>query len=127
MALLKRPLFFYLGVAEQNTIRVPPVPVDLLRISQSCEQLVRVVRVKRHPFKFISKIKRLQYQWWIQNFPEGGANSKSGCVTLLFCKLFAENCMKMKEFGPRGAHVPGVPPWIHHWIVVTCCDERFLY
>ena len=32
----------------------------------------------------------------------------------LFFQLFAENCMKMKEFGPRGggARVPGAPPWI---------------
>ena len=26
---------------------------------------------------------------------------------LLFCKFFAENCMKMKEFAPGG--VPGAP------------------
>ena len=49
-------------------------------------------------------------QWWIQDFPEGGANPQSGCANLLFRKFFAENCMKMKEFGPRGgAHVPGAP------------------
>ena len=30
-----------------------------------------------------------------------GANSPSGCGNLLFCKFFAKNCMKMKEFGPR--------------------------
>ena len=29
-------------------------------------------------------------QWRIRYFPEGG----------LFCNFFAENCMKMKEFGP---------------------------
>ena len=32
---------------------------------------------------------------------------------LLFFNFFAENCMKMKEFGPLGgARVPGAPPWI---------------
>ena len=31
----------------------------------------------------------------------GGANSKIGCANILFCKFFAENCMKMKEFGPN--------------------------
>ena len=31
----------------------------------------------------------------------GGAN-------LLFCPIFTENCMKMKEFGPRGG---GARPW----------------
>ena len=66
-------------------------------------------------------------QWRIQNFPEGGANSQSGCAdliffaencmkiapppkirhwwcnNLLFGKIFAKNCMEMKEIGPRGA------------------------
>ena len=28
--------------------------------------------------------------------------TKSWCANLLFCILFAENCMKMKEFGPQG-------------------------
>ena len=38
-------------------------------------------------------------QWRTQDFPEGGAPiPKLG----LFCQLFAENCMKMKEFGPLG-------------------------
>ena len=38
-------------------------------------------------------------QWQIQDFPEGGAPiPKLG----LFCQFFAENCMKMKEFGPGG-------------------------
>ena len=48
-----------------------------------------------------------QWQWRIQDFPEEGAPSpKVG----LFCKLFAENCMKMKEFGPgEGVHVTGAP------------------
>ena len=36
----------------------------------------------------------------------GGANSQSECANLLFCKFFAENYMKMKEFGPGGAR-----PW----------------
>ena len=44
------------------------------------------------------------YQWRIQDFPQGGANFLSGCANL----FFAENCMKMKEFGPPGeACVPG--------------------
>ena len=28
---------------------------------------------------------------------------------LLFCQFLAENCLKMKEFGPQGARVPGAP------------------
>ena len=39
----------------------------------------------------------------------GGANSQMGCANLLFCNCFAENCMKMKEFGPLG-HVSLAPP-----------------
>ena len=34
-------------------------------------------------------------------FPRGGANSSEGCTNLLFHNFFAENWMKMKEFGPR--------------------------
>ena len=37
------------------------------------------------------------YQWQVQDFP---------------ARHPAKNCMKMKEFGPRGAHVP----WIRHWL-----------
>ena len=45
-------------------------------------------------------------QWRIQDFPEGGAPiPKLG----LFCKFFAENCMEMKEFGPRGETRPCRP------------------
>ena len=44
----------------------------------------------------------LPYQWRIKDYSEGGgANSKIGCANILFCKFFAENCMKMKEFGPN--------------------------
>ena len=45
------------------------------------------------------------------SFGGGGvANSKSRCANLLHCKFFAENCMEMKEFGPRvGGDVPNAP------------------
>ena len=39
-----------------------------------------------------------------------GANSKSGCEKLLFGQCFPENCMKMKEIGPRGGARPWCPP-----------------
>ena len=46
-------------------------------------------------------------QWRIQDFPEGGAPiPKLG----LFCNFFAENCMKMKEFGPQGGARPRRQP-----------------
>ena len=41
-------------------------------------------------------------------FPMGGANSQVWGKNVLFGKVFAENCMKMKEIG-QGAHIPGTP------------------
>ena len=38
-------------------------------------------------------------QWWIQDFPDGGANLWVWRKNLLFGKISAENCMKMKEIG----------------------------
>ena len=36
-------------------------------------------------------------------FPRGGgANSQGGGANLLFGQKFPQNCMEMKEFGPRG-------------------------
>ena len=48
-------------------------------------------------------------------FLAGGPTHKSGCTNLLFCKFFAENCMKMKEIGPQGGggarvHAPSLDP-----------------
>ena len=45
-------------------------------------------------------------QWQIQDFPQGGVPTAK---LRLFCNFFAENCMKMKEFGLPGARVPGTP------------------
>ena len=45
----------------------------------------------------------------------GGINSLGGCANLLFCKMCAENCMNMKEFGPGGGARPWHPLWIRHW------------
>ena len=40
--------------------------------------------------------------------PGGGAPTPKSAIIFQF---FAENCMKMKEFGPPGgARVPGAPP-----------------
>ena len=40
-------------------------------------------------------------------FPRGGcANPQGGGANLLFGQITPQNCMKMKEFGPRGDHVP---------------------
>ena len=42
--------------------------------------------------------------WWGRG---GGAN-------LLISQNFSEKCMKMKEFGARGAEAPDPIPWITH-------------
>ena len=48
-------------------------------------------------------------------FSPGGAPTPK---TAIIFQFFAENCMKMKEFGPPGgARVPGAPPWIRQWLV----------
>ena len=47
-------------------------------------------------------------------FSPGGAPTHK--IAIIF-QIFAENCMKMKEFGPRGARVPGAPldPPMKRW------------
>ena len=40
----------------------------------------------------------------------GSANSWFWSEILLFGKVFAEDCIKMEEIGPRGGRVPSVPP-----------------
>ena len=45
--------------------------------------------------------------WRIQDFSQGGAPTPK---FLLFCRYFAENCMKMKEFGPPGVCASLAPP-----------------
>ena len=45
-----------------------------------------------------------------------GGGAPTPKIAIIF-HIFAENCMKMKEFGPPGgARVPGAPPWIRQWI-----------
>ena len=38
-------------------------------------------------------------QWRIQDFPQGGAPTAKSAIIF---QIFAENCMKMKEFGSPG-------------------------
>ena len=40
----------------------------------------------------------------------GGANPQGGGANLLFCPIFPKNCMKMKEFGPRGGGGASLAP-----------------
>ena len=65
------------------------------------------------------------YQWRIQHFPEEGSpNSRWGCH-LLFGQKFPENCMKMKEFGPRGASLaPPLDPPMDILSIAKCNVEK---
>ena len=51
------------------------------------------------------------YSGGSRNFPRGVRQLPK---VLLFFNFFAENCMKMKEYWPGGAH-PWRPPWIRQW------------
>ena len=41
-------------------------------------------------------------------FLEGGGDSKSGYIIIM--QFLAENCMKMKEFGPQRGRASPAPP-----------------
>ena len=59
----------------------------------------------------ISEATHLYYlkQWRIQDFPEEGVPTpRRGGANIWFCQNFPKNCMKLKEFGPRGASL--APP-----------------
>ena len=49
----------------------------------------------------------IKIQWRIQDFPQGGAQTPK--IAIIF-QMFAENCMKMKEFGPRGGGRASLAP-----------------
>ena len=57
-------------------------------------------------------------QWRIQDFPKGVPTPKLGILNYYFAIFFAENCMKMKEFGPRGR------PWCPPLDLPIVCTER---
>ena len=61
-----------------------------------------------------SSIVSRKHQSYIVKYSGGSRFSRGGAPIPklgLFCKCFAENCMKMKEFGPKGGgRVPGPPP-----------------
>ena len=66
------------------------------------EKVRNIICVKKPNFMYV--------QWRIQDFPEGSPTPKVGVQTYYFAILFAENCMKIKEFGPPvGTSVPGTP------------------
>ena len=67
------------------------------------------------------------YQWRIQDFPQGGAPTPK--IAIIF-QFFAKNCMKMKEFGPRGrGHASLAPPLDPPMITLTskAAKEKNIY
>ena len=52
------------------------------------------------------------FQWRIQDFPWGDANSQIGCANLLFAN-FCQKLYENERIWTRGEErVPGTPPWI---------------
>ena len=41
---------------------------------------------------------------------------------LLFGKIFAQSCIKIREIGPRGRFPTVNPPWIRHCVLMTYQD-----
>ena len=62
---------------------------------------------------FVRKIKQFTLAVADPGFSWGGAPTPK--IAIIF-QFFAENCTKMKESGPRGARIPGAPPWIRQWL-----------
>ena len=60
-------------------------------------------------------------QWRIQDFPEVGAPTPQGGRQHTILPKFPKNCMKLKEFGPRGGARPKFyyvdPPLVYDIIV----------
>ena len=48
-------------------------------------------------------------QWRVQDFSDGAANPWAWGENLLFRKIFTENCMTMKEIGPREGAKDALP------------------
>ena len=58
-------------------------------------------------------------------FLRGNTNTQSRCANLLFCKFFAENYMKMKEFGLRRGCVSLAPPLDLPMVNSVSCVLRY--
>ena len=90
-----------------------------------CDPLLKLDRTATYSHILLIKIKSflellanksfIHILYWSIRFKEtsGGsrisqdANSKGGCEKLLFSRFLTKNCVKLKEFGLRGGHVPG--------------------
>ena len=55
----------------------------------------------------------------------GGRQPLSLVRKPIFDKIFAVNCMKMKEIGPGGGFASLVSPWIRQWPVLENSEIYF--
>ena len=80
---------------------------------------------KPHNTIFYVKGGSCSSQWQIQDFPGGGSiNPQGGGANLLLGQNFLENCMKMKEIGPRrrGTRLWRPPPRSPNGTNLTRCS-----
>ena len=66
-------------------------------------------------------------QWQIQDFLELGAPTPKVDVKSYYLdKFFPENCMILKEFGPRGGvHTPGILIWLNVGFILLEVNEKY--
>ena len=76
-------------------VRIVCPAVEFLKYCAPCSTLTFVICQK--------------FQWGVQDFPEGNANLRGRGTKSLLGESFAENCMKIKEIGPRGGHASLTP------------------
>ena len=73
-------------------------------------------RFKKWLGRSLAPVDLVAIRWRIQDFPEGYANSgrmRRVGTKVLFGKIIAKNCMKMKEIGSRmRLELPWHPTWI---------------
>ena len=55
--------------------------------------------------------------------PEGGDNPWVWGENIFFGKIFAENCMKMKDSGPGGGGASLAPPLVCQWFISDPLNE----
>ena len=85
-------------------------------LNESLQTTISYLKTNINRFLKMIRWRTIPLQWGIQDFLEGGANSQSGCANLIFYNFLAENCKKMKEFGPRRGRPSLAPLWIRQRI-----------
>ena len=79
-------------------------------VSRNCQRILsQILTRKTKRGKLLREMLSIfiPHQWRIQDFPQGGAPTPK--IAIIF-HIFAENCMKMKEFGPPGGGRASLAP-----------------